>query len=77
MKNQAIRNVSFNDSDYVRSHGKAPRGRGSWAFQRQVGRELVGEIKFFMGSVVEAKKQAAEAFADYGCAGYTDVAILS
>lgn len=76
MKSQAIRNVSFSTTPYEREHGKQPRGFGAWAFQRLHGGVLVGEIRFFTGTVTAAKKLAAEAFADYGAAGFTDVAIL-
>ena len=48
---------------FLRSHGKEPKGRGSWAFQAATNwtafdRELVGELKFYYGTLTEAKKQA-------------------
>ena len=76
IKRMAIRSVSFSTTPYEREHGKQPRGYGAWAFQRLYGGTLVGEIKFFTGTVAEAKKMAAEAFADLTAGGLTDVAIL-
>lgn len=55
--------TEFTTSPYERSHGKAPRGNGSWAFQRSTTRvafagDLYGEVEFYNGTLTEAKKQA-------------------
>lgn len=36
--------VTFNDTEYRFSHGRAPRGRGSWAFAES--RDPGGEVTF-------------------------------
>lgn len=46
--------VYFDASPYKRSHGKAPRGRGNWAFRI----EGVAEIFFANGLLMDAKSQA-------------------
>lgn len=57
--------LQFTTAPFVRSHMRQPRGRGSWAFQRSTGwtafdRELVGEVRWFQGTLTEAKRQAVE-----------------
>jgi hypothetical protein len=54
---------------YWRTHGKAPRGRGGWAFQRSTTRtsyteDRYGETEFFNGTFTEASKQARAAMTD-------------
>lgn len=41
----------FDNSHYERSHRKAPKGCGRWAF------EVNGKILFVWGTLTEAKKQ--------------------
>jgi hypothetical protein len=60
----------FTDAAFRRSHGRAPRGRGSWAFQvsttaRAFDADCVGEVWFAPGSVTfaEARRAAAVHFA--------------
>ena len=60
----------FTDAPFRRSHMKAPKGRGSWAFQATLtdtalDRDLVGEVWFSPGALTltEAKKAAREQFA--------------
>jgi hypothetical protein len=49
--------IEVNDLLYQFSHGRAPRGRGSWAFF--FGREQdIGSAYWFSGSYAEAKKAA-------------------
>lgn len=42
----------FDNSHYERSHGKAPKGRGAWAF------EVNGKVDFIWGGITlaQAKK---------------------
>ena len=54
-------------SSYVRSHGREPKGRGGWAFQRTYNytayeRELYGEVIFAPGALTftEAKRWLRE-----------------
>lgn len=54
---------------FVRTHGKAPRGEGFWAFQAsdtRVGfsQDLTGEVFVVFGMYIWAKRQACEHFAD-------------
>lgn len=46
--------TNFDDTRYIRSHGKAPRGRGHWLFELTTG-EVVFE---FNGTLTEAKAAA-------------------
>lgn len=60
---------------YRRSHGKDPRGQGSWAFQRSTTRnayvaDTYGPTNFFSGTYTEARRKAEAAHAD---APYTAV----
>jgi hypothetical protein len=55
--------IKFTTANYERSHGKAPRGRGNWGFQRTNGvfaydRDLHGQIFWFSGTYQEAKRKA-------------------
>lgn len=66
--------LEFTNAAFVRSHGRNPSGRGSWAFQETVDwsafdRDLRGDVWFAPGSctLTEAKKAAREHFA--GCEG--------
>jgi hypothetical protein len=61
--------ISIVTSPYERSHGKCPRGEGSWAFQRTTSNaaltdDLYGKIEFWQGSLGDAMKKAQEFFAD-------------
>ena len=51
----------FETSEYMKSTGKAPKGKGTWAFATHRNPE-VDEMKFFYGTLTEAKKQAKAAF---------------
>ncbi len=52
----------FSNSHYERSHGKAPKGRGSWGF------EVNGEVEFVWGNstLSQAKKQITEILKNRG-----------
>lgn len=52
--------LTFTTANFVRSTGKQPRGRGSWAFRRSAtatafDRDLSGDVEFFNGTLSEAK----------------------
>lgn len=68
--------IKFDDREYRRSHMKAPRGRGSWAFQAYGDAGLCGEIVFFFGSLSEAKVEARKHFRQLDLAGDVYVAVL-
>jgi len=72
------RALPFDDRDYRRSHMKAPRGTGSWAFQAIGDTGLRGDIVFFFGTLTDAKRQATAHFADQDLAGdIQGIAILA
>lgn len=57
---------TFTDAAFRRSHSKAPRGNGCWAFQATTRRtafesEMTGPVEFFSGTFTEAKAQAVAA----------------
>jgi len=61
--------TSTTTAPYERSHGKAPRGYGAWAFQRSTTRtaytsDCYGDTDFFTGTYTEARRQAEQAHAD-------------
>lgn len=52
--------IEFTDAAFLRSHGRAPRGRGSWALQattadRAFDAHLFGPISWHQGTLSEAK----------------------
>lgn len=54
--------VRFTNRAFERSHGRSPRGFGSWAFQATerlaaFDDDLVGEPVFFTGTLTDAKAQ--------------------
>ena len=49
--------IEVNTSDYVRSHGRAPRGYGQWAFFFDHKKD-VDDAQWFTGKYGEAKKMA-------------------
>jgi hypothetical protein len=56
---------------------KAPRGRGSWAFQPYGDHGLIDEEpKFFSGTLTQAKKLAAAFYRDQDLAGDVVIAVL-
>ena len=63
-----MKSIQFTDAAFVRSHGKAPRGRGQWLFQMArshtaFGAELTGPVRCFGGinSTLAEAKAAAKA----------------
>lgn len=59
--------MQFTVRAFERSHGHLPKGNGCWAFQEATAvtafeHELVGEIKFFPGTLTQAKAMARGAF---------------
>jgi hypothetical protein len=59
--------MEFNTSEYRFSHGKEPRGTGSWAFSTVKAPVAgVNEIFWFNGSYGDAKKAARKYFKGFG-----------
>lgn len=58
--------ITFDDTPYRASHGKAPRGRGTWCFTTH--RHFAdGDIQTIWGygTLTEAKRMAAKALREY------------
>jgi hypothetical protein len=59
--------ITFSDSLYFRSHGRAPKGRGGWLFidadRYDDRRELDWDhVRNFNGTLTEAKQQARRVY---------------
>jgi hypothetical protein len=59
--------TTFNDTPFRFSHGRSPKGRGSWAFQmRAVDNVSVPDgfrdVVFFNGTFADARRQARDFF---------------
>ncbi len=59
--------TKFTTRQFERTHGRKPKGFGSWAFQATTSEtafdsELTGEIQFFTGTFTEARAAAKQAF---------------
>lgn len=79
LTNSPIRpaDVHFSTREYLSAHGKAPRGRGQWAFcpaNRYDSSNYLDFVKWFGSSYAEAKRDAAKAFA---AAGVMEVVVCS
>ena len=62
--------ISFDDTPYSCSHGKAPRGRGSWGFADVNEQHDIDHAQFFYGTFADARRQAARHFAQQpDCSG--------
>ncbi len=55
----STRRVEFNTTDYQFSHGRAPRGVGTWAFFRDRSSDPCEGFWVNQASFTEAKKAAA------------------
>jgi len=53
------------------SHGKKPRGFGSWAFWMGTDTSDIMKAQFFMGTFTEASRQAAKMAKDLGFTAVT------
>ena len=53
--------VYVDPAPYVRSHGKAPRGRGGWGFADVNRQNDIDAVRFFNGSYQDARAQAVKA----------------
>ena len=51
--------IEFRNDEYIKSHGKAPKGYGSWAFAASRNPDPL-DLKFFHGTLTQAKAQAKE-----------------
>ncbi len=55
--------MKFDTSEYVRSHGKEPRGYGYWAFQFKYGpAHIRDQIYFRTGTLTQCRKQLKAEF---------------
>ena len=56
--------ITFDDSEFIRSHGRPPRGRGHWMFRVEIrGREAT-VIEISNKTLVDAKKDVMAQLAD-------------
>lgn len=61
MKAIKKKQVRVDTSEYRFSHGREPKGRGSWAFSYKRDPDYAsksGEVLWFTGTYAEARKQA-------------------
>ena len=59
--------ITFRNEQYIAAHGRAPSGRGAWAFSF----DRSGSDLFFINgskTLVEAKREAAQIAKDRGAA---------
>ena len=61
----------FSNYHYERSHGKAPRGRGCWAFENRDGSKLWWVDGYL--TLAEAKKAVTEQLKAEGVSGNTTI----
>ncbi len=54
--------LDFETRHYEMAHGKAPRGRGMWAFELRNGRTVVAPMFWHNGTYGEAKRAARAHF---------------
>ncbi len=72
---EALR-VEFNTNVFEASHGRAPRGRGSWAFAETRHAEGAAII-WASGTYAEAKRQAIAKVKAMGVRGEIELFVLS
>lgn len=61
--------VHVSDRPYVTSHGRSPRGFGSWGFcpaNKWDSNDYLNHVVFFKGTYAEARKEAKAHFALLG-----------
>ena len=73
--------IEFSNDKYIASHGRAPRGYGSWAFSYRAECDLrASEPVFFHGKTLgDAKKAMREhikSIAPAGFKGWVEVLVL-
>ncbi len=56
--------ITFDDSEFIRSHGKRPRGTGLWFFRVEIPGQEDKVIEVRMKNLVAAKKEVAAQLAD-------------
>lgn len=69
---RTINGISIDYTYYIFSHGRAPRGRGRWAFY--LGRGYEGEPRFYDGTFGEACRCAVR---DARAAGVATITVGS
>lgn len=58
--------VSVNTSEFVFSHGREPKGRGSWAFGFGERNPQIQNVRWFDGAYAQARRAAVAAAASEG-----------
>lgn len=56
--------ITFDDSEFIRSHGRKPRGRGMWMFRVEIRGREARTIQVSNMTLVNAKKDVAAQLAD-------------
>ena len=57
--------IEFRNDEYIKSTGKAPKGTGLWAFADKQNPDPM-EVKFFNGTLTQAKAQAKDYYKKVG-----------
>jgi hypothetical protein len=72
--------VEFDTAPFERSHGRSPRGRGSWAFGLTPNPDVCNSTECFFSpggmTLAEARKWAREVVADIGATGHVTLFVL-
>lgn len=69
--------VEFDDTEYLFTHGKAPRGFGSWAFADSKNPQPEEVLWFNQNTFTEAKKKMVAKLKEMGCFGHVTVFVLT
>ena len=56
--------ITFDDSEFIRAHGKKPQGTGLWFFRVEIRGQEAQVIEVRMKNLVAAKKDVAAQLAD-------------
>jgi hypothetical protein len=56
--------ITFDDSEFIRAHGKKPQGTGLWFFRVEIPGQEDKVIEVRMKNLVTAKKEVAAQLAD-------------
>ena len=74
MKKISLAAITVRTSEYQSSHGKMPRGQGSWAFWMGRDTSDIDKAHWFNGTYAEAVKQAKRMAQELG---YTSITVGS
>lgn len=56
--------ITFDDSEFIRSHGRPPRGRGHWMFRVEIRGQEARVIEISHKTLMAAKKDVQAQLAD-------------